>query len=92
MNLPNGEMTRGCLLSVDFDYNIAVIGLGPFPAFKEASLDPPVEDADYIHVTAICCNNKGNITPLPGVRTMKSTKLYGQKLIMSTCIIPEVQC
>ncbi|XP_039789143.1 uncharacterized protein LOC120655413 isoform X5 [Panicum virgatum] len=54
VSLPNGQMIRGSLLSVDFDYNIV-----------------------------------GKIMSSTGVVTNKSSELYGQKLIMSTCIIPE---
>ncbi|CAL5009886.1 unnamed protein product [Urochloa decumbens] len=89
VNLPNGQMTRGSLLSVDFDHNIAVIGLGPFHVFKESSLDQPGEVRYNDTVTAICCNSTGKIMSLSGVVTKKSSELYGQKLIMSTCIIPE---
>ncbi|CAO2164514.1 unnamed protein product [Urochloa humidicola] len=89
VNLPNGQRTRGSLLTVDFDYNIAVIGLGPFHVFKEVSLDLPREIGYNDTVTAICCNDAGKIMSLTGVVTEKSSELYGQKLIMSTCIITE---
>lgn len=79
-------------MSIDFDYNTAVIGLGPVHVFKEASLDQPGEVGYINTVTAICCNSTGKITSSTGVVTKKSSELYGQKLIMSTCIIPEVHC
>ncbi|KAF8677044.1 hypothetical protein HU200_046502 [Digitaria exilis] len=87
--LQNGGMTRGYLLSVDFDYNIVCIGLGPFHVFKQASLDEPGEVGHNISVTSLCCNSTGKIVSSTGVVTEKSTELYGRKLIMSTCIIPE---
>jgi len=89
VSLPNGQMIWGSLLSVDFDYNIVGIGLGPFHVFKEASLDQPGEVGYNNTVTAICCNGTGKIMSSTGVVTNKSSELYGQKLIMSTCIIPE---
>ncbi|XP_039789141.1 uncharacterized protein LOC120655413 isoform X3 [Panicum virgatum] len=89
VSLPNGQMIRGSLLSVDFDYNIVGIGLGPFHVFKEASLDQLGEVGYNNTVTAICCNGTGKIMSSTGVVTNKSSELYGQKLIMSTCIIPE---
>jgi len=89
VSLPNGQMISGSLLSVDFDYNIVGIGLGPFLVFKEASLDQPGEVGYNNTVTAICCNGTGKIMSSTGVVTNKSSELYGQKLIMSTCIIPE---
>jgi len=92
VSLPNGQMISGSLLSVDFDYNIVGIGLGPFHVFKEASLDQPGEVGYNNTVTAICCNSTGKIMSSTGVVTNKSNELYGQKLIMSTCIIPEVHC
>jgi len=92
VSLPNGQMISGSLLSVDFDYNIVGIGLGPFLVFKEASLDQPGEVGYNNTVTAICCNGTGKIMSSTGVVTNKSSELYGQKLIMSTCIIPEVHC
>jgi len=92
VSLPNGQMIWGSLLSVDFDYNIVGIGLGPSHVFKEASLDQPGEVGYNNTVTAICCNSTGKIMSSTGVVTNKSNELYGQKLIMSTCIIPEVHC
>ncbi|RCV44242.1 hypothetical protein SETIT_9G357800v2 [Setaria italica] len=89
VNLPDGQMMRGYLMTIHFDYNIAVIGLGPVHVFKEASLDQPGEVGYINTVTAICCNSTGKIMSLTGLVTKKSSELYGQKLIMSTCIIPE---
>lgn len=89
VNLPDGQMMRGYLMSLDFDYNTAVIGLGPVHVFKAVSLDQPGEVGYINTVTAICCNSTGKITSSTGVVTKKSSELYGQKLIMSTCIIPE---
>nr|CAB3445572.1 unnamed protein product [Digitaria exilis] len=88
VSLPNGEMALGYLLSVDFDYNIAVIGSGPFPVLKEASLDQPGGVGD-INVAAIYCNSTGQMMISTGFQTMKSINLCGQNLIMSKCIIPE---
>ncbi|KAF8685999.1 hypothetical protein HU200_043927 [Digitaria exilis] len=88
VTLPSGEMTRGYLLSVDFDYNIVCIGLGPFHVFKQASLDEPGEVGHNISVTAYVATVQEKIVSLTGVVTEKSTELYGRKL-MSTCIIPE---
>uniref|UniRef100_K4A7J7 Uncharacterized protein n=1 Tax=Setaria italica TaxID=4555 RepID=K4A7J7_SETIT len=89
VNLPDGQMMRGYLMSLDFDYNTAVIGLGPVHVFKAVSLDQPGEVGYINTVTAICCNSTGKITSSTGVVTKKSSELYGQKLITSTCIIPE---
>ncbi|CAL5004234.1 unnamed protein product [Urochloa decumbens] len=89
VNLPNGQRTRGSLLTVDFDYNIAIIGLGPSHVFKEVSLDQPREVGYNDTVTAICCNSTGKIMSLTGVVTKKLSQLYDPTFFMSTCIIPE---
>ncbi|TKV95452.1 hypothetical protein SEVIR_9G363933v4 [Setaria viridis] len=74
VNLPDGQMMRGYLMTIHFDYNIAVIGLGPVHVFKEASLDQPGEVGYINTVTAICCNSTGKITSLTGVVTKKSSE------------------
>ncbi|CAL5009854.1 unnamed protein product [Urochloa decumbens] len=71
------------------DRTINVNVFGPFPDFQEASLDQPLEVGSNNIVAAICCSRTREIMAFTGVLTDKSSELYGQRLIMSTCNIPE---
>lgn len=90
MNLPNGESTWGCLRRIDYNRNIATISMGPFPDFREASLDQPLELGSKNNVVALYRSRTGEVEASIGVVTERSSELYGQRLIMSTCKIPQV--
>jgi hypothetical protein len=90
VNLPNGESTWGCLRRIDYNRNIATISMGPFPDFREASLDQHLELGSKSDVVAFCRSGTGEVKLSNGVVTKRSIELYGQRLNMSTCKIPQV--
>ncbi|CAL4992624.1 unnamed protein product [Urochloa decumbens] len=89
VNLPNGKTAMACLTKIDFDRNILTVTIGPFPDFREASLDHKLEVGPNNNVAALCCN-KTRVGFSSGIVTELSEEFDGQKLTLSTCQIPEL--
>jgi hypothetical protein len=92
VNLPNGEITFGCLEKIDLDCNILTVRIGPYPGFRKASLENDLEFRPNKKVAALCCSEARDVMVSTGVVTEKSSELYYQRLILSTCKIPKVHC